>query len=110
MIKLQEALVTSAVPSTSPGWSKIEIHYERYDHKGEFIIKFVSKIYYGSTSSRLPLSLHFHDYCKKLQATVPQSQSGQWTWFELVITPEGKYNFDFHYGVPPLVAEALKYG
>lgn len=109
MLELQEKFIGIVVKGAPATWDRIEIHYENYDQDGEKIVKTISKAIAGQGSDRLRLPLEGLRLLDELKTQIPAGQSEPWTWLEFSLDRQGKYKFDYKYGVPPLVAEALKY-
>jgi len=108
MIELQEKFVAEILRGRHAMWTSIHIHYERFLWNEILLEKYTSEMMVAGKMCELDISLDAIDCLVELQECKPTGQEDAWTWLEFELTNSGKYKFDFHYGVPPLCAEAIK--
>ena len=108
MIELQEKFVAEVLKGIRGNWASVHIHYERFLWNEVLLEKFTSEVMIDGKMCRFNISLDAIDCLVELQECKPIDQEDAWTWLKFELTNSGKYKFDFHYGVPPLCAEAIK--
>ncbi|WP_046972045.1 hypothetical protein [Dyella japonica] len=108
MIELQAAFVRKVIQALKAPWQAVSIHYENYPLNGRRHEVFTSTFEGDGVKEEFRLSLEAIDVLAELQKQKPESQE-EWTWVEFSMDHSGKYCFEYKYGVPPFVAEQLRY-
>src|SRR5688572_1631925 len=109
MIQLQERFIGELLVSAPRDWDRIEVHYERFSWKGQWLEKYMSKALQGAQTKQISLTLEALDILTELNGCIPNGQSEPWTWVEFRLDKDGGYKFDYKYGTPPLAAESIKH-
>lgn len=71
--------------------------------------QFSAEINTSGHRSAMRLPQEALDVLEELQKQIPEGQDEPWTWLEFSLESDGKYQFKYRYGMPPLIAEQLKY-
>ena len=108
MLDAQKKFVTALVNSIPPGWQSVTIHFEYATIDGEQFEKFIARRGDAGTRSQFDLPLDALDALIEMNNIVPEGQSEKWSAVDFALDADGRYKFDFTYGVPPLVAQSLE--
>jgi len=109
MINLQDKFALRVAGLVNIQWDEIRIHYENAEIDGVAREVFTSFFVINGSKQELKLPLDVLDLLEDLKKHKPQGQSQEWTWLEFHISNTGKYKFEYKYGMPPLIAEQIKY-
>jgi hypothetical protein len=108
IIDIQRRISQLLAAELPRGWTSYELHYENFAWKSEQIEKYTSECSAGSKPVRFDPSLEAIDALVELQDGMGQQGSERWSSVDVRLHPDGNFAFSFGYGVPPLVAEALR--
>jgi hypothetical protein len=109
MIELQDKFAIELASSMTSRWDSIKIHYENMTVGGEVYELFTAFYYVGEIEHQFNLGIQALDTLIELKKHLPLGQAEKWTWFEFEFSSSGKYQFDYKYDMPPLIANELKY-
>lgn len=108
MIALQEKFVVELLKPIGTSWDAVNIHFEHTEVNGNEFTKYIAKIYKNGILEQFDPSLDAIDILIEINETPPVGQQEKWSWVEFSIDSDGKYKFDYRYGIPPLVADTLR--
>ncbi|MBZ4395031.1 MULTISPECIES: hypothetical protein [unclassified Myxococcus] len=107
MLELQERFIEALLESVPEPWERVEVHYERYAWGGDTSEIYVANGFLHEQRSDVDLTLEALEALRTLQEHTPARQREAWTWLLFRLDAEGRYHFDYRYGVPPLVAQEM---
>ena len=103
---LQENYIEELLNSIQGNWDKLTVDYERFPWKDEVIELYKGKQFNGGEFKQFSFTLEALDILIDLQQTMKKEDS--WTSCSVIVKSDGKYDFQFGYGMPPMVTEHLK--
>jgi len=109
-IQLQNAFVATLARFLTSPWDIVKVRYENYEvGKNNRREIFQADYEIGGDRTSIRLSLEALDILEELQQHRPEGQAESWTWLEFALDSAGRYRFEYKYGVPPLIAEQIRY-
>ena len=110
MIQLQNSFLIILAHLLKSPWDVVQVHYENYQvAKNDRWEIFQAAYETSGHRSAMRLPQEALDVLEELQKQIPEDQDEPWTWLEFSLESGGKYQFEYRYGMPPLIAEQLKY-
>lgn len=106
MFEAQESFVKKLVSEVNGAWESIKADYERFTWKDEPMEVYRVESFVGTSAVRLHPSIEALDLLRNLQIAMKKEET--WTSCSVSINSSGKYNFDFSYGMPPMIEKTLK--
>jgi hypothetical protein len=107
ILEIQKQFVEGLTTSFHGGWDKIEIHYENFVWTEGRSEKYRASRFIGDQVNDIDLGIELIEILEDLQKESGTNQNQQWNWLEFNIDNSGRYQFNYHYGVPPLIAEEI---
>lgn len=108
IIEIQRRISQKLAAELPRGWTSYVLHYENCSWKSEQMEKYTSECSVGPKPVRFDPSLEAIDALVELQDGMGQQGSERWSSVDVRLDPDGNFAFSFAYGLPPLVAEALR--
>lgn len=109
IIELQDSFAVELAASVGAEFDSIKVHYENMTVEGHCHQIFNSFYFTSGSRIQFNLSLEALDLLSELNKNQPESQAERWTWLKFEMDNSGKYAFDYEYGIPPNLANRLKY-
>ena len=107
MFELQEKYIEELLNNIQGGWDRLTVDYERFPWKGEILERYKGQQFNsGEFVKQFSFTLEAIDILIELQETMKKEDS--WTSCSVVVESDGKYDFQFGYGMPPMVEGRLR--
>lgn len=103
---LQENFVKQLASEIQGSWDKIEINYEYFPWKNGDVELYKAKRFLSDSFTQFSPSIEAFDILDELRNIMKTDDT--WTSCLIDISSDGKYDFQFGYGMPPMVTEHLK--
>ena len=108
LLTLYKQFIDELLQAVDSDWDSLEVRFEHYPWKGNNFEKYVAKYFSNSKSHQFDLSLESIDVLTELNKQMGEDGKEKWTWCLFKLDNAGKYNFEFNYGMPPMVENMLR--
>lgn len=108
VLELHEKFIGELLKCIDDKWEKVELKFEYFPWKGSNFEKYDSRYFHKSLSRQFDPSLEALDVLIEMIQKMSEGGKEKWTWCVFSLDRSGKYDFDFQYGMPPMVEEMLR--
>ena len=108
LTNLYKNLIDELLHDLKDDWDYVEVNFEYFPWKGDNMEVHKSKFYKNNIKHEFTISLDVNDVFIDINNKMAEDGKERLTSCHFNLDSTGKYDFDFGYGMPPLIENMLR--